>query len=122
MVSEYSDSESQSGPVGANHPQDTDQDEDEDMWNEDMEDEPLHTKDTYHGRSGTSQVIARSPKPKHARKPGKPRTAYVRKWGLLGLSMTANYAKRSGWGSRAGFRELVQNMYPPLNSVMIQGR
>jgi hypothetical protein len=110
MGSEYND-RSLSKAVEANHSGDTEQDEDEDM-----EEERLHTRDTYyHGTSITSQGVACLPQPKcPARTPGKPRTAYRRgDWGSKPLTMTENYAKRSGWSSRAGVRELVQNMYPP---------
>lgn len=36
---------------------------------------------------------------------------FERRWGLIPLSLRDTYGKRSGWGCRAGIRELVQNLY-----------
>jgi hypothetical protein len=33
--------------------------------------------------------------------------------GTISLYISRNYAMRAGWGAQEGFRELIQNLYPP---------
>jgi hypothetical protein len=45
-------------------------------------------------------------------KPRQKRTSNPRRWGVLPLSIQANYGNKSGcWNNRAGLRELIQNLY-----------
>lgn len=63
--------------------------------------------------NGTGSRCPPSKPPEEKLRQIKQRKPYVRRWGLLGLTMTENYGKKSGWGCRAGIRELIQNLYAP---------
>jgi hypothetical protein len=39
-----------------------------------------------------------------------PKKERIKRTGLVGLNMTRNYGRKSGWGVREGIRELIQNL------------
>jgi hypothetical protein len=95
--------------------EDMDDSEDE----EDMDDKGFDVQGpfnpSYHSTGGgtnmgkTHPSVGPSAPPKEKKK--KEDKPYRRRWGHFGLCITATYGKRSGWGSKQGLRELIQNLY-----------
>jgi hypothetical protein len=42
-----------------------------------------------------------------------PKKERIKRKGRVPLNLTRNYGRKSGWGERQGFRELIQNLYIP---------
>jgi hypothetical protein len=105
--------EGEEGETGSFEGSDDDNNGSGDSEESGQEDSTDEESASQSSNNGTGSRCPPSKPPKEKLRQIKQRKPYVRRWGLLGLSMTANYGKKSGWGCRAGVRELIQNLYAP---------